>query len=67
LDVSQNELSGRLPSCLGNYYFEQNVEKTSAPNQDFLMIPDTTEEEIEFTTKRMSYSYKGDILNIKLP
>jgi len=31
------------------------------------MIPDTTEEEIEFTTKRMSYSYKGDILNIKLP
>jgi hypothetical protein len=57
-----------LVNSLGNHYFEQNVEKTSAPNQDFLMIPDTTEEEIEFTTKRMSYSYKGDIiLNIKLP
>ena len=87
LDVSQNKLSGRRPSCLGNHAFKENLEKAVATRQYsipykslremYFEIMDSgsidyvginyrfalIEEVIEFTTKKMSYGYKGNILN----
>uniref|UniRef100_A0A2K2B0J8 Leucine-rich repeat-containing N-terminal plant-type domain-containing protein n=1 Tax=Populus trichocarpa TaxID=3694 RepID=A0A2K2B0J8_POPTR len=89
LDVSQNQLSGPLPSCLGNLTFKESsqkaildfvifdisrsIEKTyyetmGPPLVDSVYLGkgfglNLIEEVIEFTTKKMSYGYKGKVLN----
>ena len=86
-DVSQNKLTGGLPSCLRNHAFKENWEKAVATRQysitfeslremyseimdsgsiDYVGINyrfTLIEEVIEFTTKKMPYGYKGNILN----
>jgi len=86
-DVSQNKLTGGLPSCLGNHAFKENWEKAVATRQysitfesliemyseimdsgsiDYVGINyrfTLIEEVIEFTTKKMPYGHKGNILN----
>jgi hypothetical protein len=89
LDVSKNQLSGPIPSCLGNLtsmessqkafvnlrlgFGSQSIErayyKTMGPplvdsidslEKDFVLM---FTEVIEFTTKKMSYGYKGKVLS----
>ncbi|KAK6248308.1 hypothetical protein QUC31_019873 [Theobroma cacao] len=66
IDLSHNNLSGIIPSCL-------KITTLNDVSQDYVHYVTTvarvntsfsTEEPIEFTTKNISYSYKGKILTI---
>ncbi|XP_022723005.1 LRR receptor-like serine/threonine-protein kinase FLS2 isoform X2 [Durio zibethinus] len=77
VDLSGNMFSGHIPSCLGNLTLAMNKEKSFVDNSWYIgyTMKDLSisinshgypnsymVEEIEFTTKSMSYTYGGDIL-----
>ncbi|KAG2403256.1 uncharacterized protein HKW66_Vig0185420 [Vigna angularis] len=66
LDLSFNNLSGLLPGCLGKMPFVDENFKELSLNGDFSSWwVDTylnVTEKVNFTTKKTSYTYKGDIL-----
>ncbi|KAJ0089537.1 hypothetical protein Patl1_14658 [Pistacia atlantica] len=71
LDLSQNSLYGKIPSCLDfTALHEENGNDTTITSpildihEGYNPLPTTfqSEESIQFTTKSISYSYKGRIL-----
>nr|KJB22512.1 hypothetical protein B456_004G051800 [Gossypium raimondii] len=54
IDLSQNKLSGSIPSCWSHLTLKPNYEKSS-----------TKTYKVDYTTKRASYTYKGNILEYK--
>ncbi|XP_014523886.2 LRR receptor-like serine/threonine-protein kinase GSO2 [Vigna radiata var. radiata] len=71
LDLSSNNLSGLLPSCLGKMSFEdENIEELGLdgglPIYDYksvsIKVFPNAKEKVNFTTKKTSYTYKGNIL-----
>ena len=75
LDLSYNKLVGPIPHCLSNFTFEASDHGYSLGGpSDFgivggqglymeVTVMVDTKQEVEFTTKSRTYSYKGDILN----
>ncbi|XP_047180949.1 receptor-like protein 1 [Vigna umbellata] len=66
LDLSSNNLSGLLPSCLGKMPFvDENFKELSLTGDFYSRWGDTypnVKQKVNFTTKKTSYTYKGDIL-----
>ncbi|KAJ7957318.1 putative Receptor-kinase [Quillaja saponaria] len=71
IDLSHNSLSGPIPYCLTNISFKTDSEGGSSLLKELTFLGRykavTTsllnlEEQVEFTTKRRSYTYKGNIL-----
>ncbi|KAJ4724693.1 leucine-rich repeat receptor protein kinase EMS1-like [Melia azedarach] len=68
IDLSHNNLSGEIPSCLENTTLHEDHYNVSTPfSVNHLNIRTGPsmgkEEDIKFTTKKISYSYKGKPLN----
>ncbi|OMO98589.1 hypothetical protein CCACVL1_04168 [Corchorus capsularis] len=67
INLSRNNLSGRIPPCLKITTLKDASEedKVDVPNPNTTAGPTSSfsfDEQIEFTTKNMSYYYKGKIL-----
>ncbi|XP_061360464.1 receptor-like protein 56 [Gastrolobium bilobum] len=71
LDLSRNKFTGSIPSCFNNLSFaDMDLEKPIDPNRGFSRTRETpgedrfkySYEEVQFVTKGLSLSYKGDIL-----
>ncbi|KAG6627286.1 hypothetical protein CIPAW_15G116400 [Carya illinoinensis] len=79
LDLSNNNFSGQIPHCLGNITFERHFvgdypfmsktfsrifhSKMDAYWEYDVSLPPVDVLQVEFTTKNIILSYKGDILN----
>ncbi|KAJ4724706.1 leucine-rich repeat receptor protein kinase EMS1-like [Melia azedarach] len=77
IDLSHNNLYGEIPSCLENTTLHEDhndvVTLSSRPSLSFELLINGIgpsmgkEEDIRFTTKKISYSYKGKPLNGIIP
>ncbi|XP_047149356.1 receptor-like protein 15, partial [Vigna umbellata] len=65
LDLSSNNLSGLLPSCLGKMPFvDENFQELNLNGDIYsrTVAYPNVKQKVNFTTKKTSYTYKGDIL-----
>ncbi|GLU08493.1 hypothetical protein SLE2022_254020 [Rubroshorea leprosula] len=65
IDLSQNHLSGYIPSCLNITTFDEASKVDPSTAQAVAQPPGgpiSTDEPVYFTTKSVSYSYKGKLL-----
>ncbi|GKV45063.1 hypothetical protein SLEP1_g52188 [Rubroshorea leprosula] len=65
IDLSQNHLSGYIPSCLNITTFDEASKVDPSTAQVVAQPPGgpiSTDEPVYFTTKSVSYSYKGKLL-----
>ncbi|XP_019055286.1 PREDICTED: probable LRR receptor-like serine/threonine-protein kinase At4g36180 [Nelumbo nucifera] len=73
MDLSHNTFSGTIPQCFSNINFgskddtenpfQQIVQGYRLEKLNIFYVQYSMQEEVDFTTKRRSGSYKGDILN----